>query len=252
MPADGADQPFTLAPRPDRPAWDNWRDWRLPDRARTEIGQLGIDPADIRLIELSLARVMRRDDPAFKYSPAARPVGLPHVDAAHDRIAGLASALAQELEALAVSSRARHLGEALAHYQPPSILAALDAAGMGEYRAIIHALGPPAFADRLERVRELAAAAEALRAPDEPARRGRPPARDQLLWAIFEALDLAYDGAPDWRSDWAPLTAPQGRLVRLVGICFEAIGEPITAYPARMVRRALQRESASRQEEGPA
>jgi hypothetical protein len=93
-------------------------------------------------------------------------------------------------------------------------------------------------------VRELAAAAHELRPPDEPAQRGRPAARDHLLQALFDGLDYAL--AEEWREAWAPLTAPKGKLVRLVTIIFEAIGEPITANPARMVARALQREAAQR------
>lgn len=69
------------------PGWQDWRGWRLQDRARDEIGRLGLDADAIRLVELSLARVMRRDDPAFKYSPAAPPVSLALDDAAHVRIA---------------------------------------------------------------------------------------------------------------------------------------------------------------------
>lgn len=238
---------------PDRPAWHDWRGWQLPDRARGEIERLGIDLAAIRLVELSLARVMRRDDPAFGYSPAAQPVGLTFDDAAHARIAALAGALAHELEGLALSGRARRLGQALAHYQPPDIARVLDEAGTAEYRATIHALGPGAYADRLERVRELAAAAHELRPPDEPAQRGRPAARDHLLQAIIDGLDLALmDETRDWRRDWAPLTAPKGQLVRLVAIVLEAIGEPITANPARMVARALQREAARLERDGPA
>lgn len=239
--------------RPTWPGWQDWRSWRFPDRARNEIGRLGVDADAIRLLELFLARVMRRDDPAFKYSPAAPPTGLLPEDAAHARIAALAGALAQELEGLALSGRARRLGEALAHYQPPDIARALDEAGTAEYRATIHALGPGAYTDRLERVRELAAAAHELRPPDEPARRGRPAARDHLLQALFDGLDLALsDEARNWRRDWASLTAPKGQLVRLVAIVLEVIGEPITANPARMVARALRREAVRLAREGPA
>jgi hypothetical protein len=211
----------------------------LPARARAEIERLGLDADAIREVELFLAMVMARDDPALKF-----PTGLLLEDAAHERIAALAGALVRELEALALSGRARRLGEALAHYQPPDIARALDEAGTAEYRAIINALGPGAYADRLERVRELAAAAHELRPPDEPAQRGRPAARDHLLQALFDGLDYAL--AEEWREAWAPLTAPKGKLVRLVTIILEAIGEPITANPARMVARALQREAAQR------
>jgi hypothetical protein len=228
----------------------------LPARARAEIERLGLDADAIRLVEIYLARVMIRADPMFKYSPFAPPTGPLSLDAAHERIALLAGALVRELEALARTGMEGQLSRALAHYQPPDIARALDEAGTAEYLATINALGPGAYADRLERVRELAAAAHSLLPLHAAPRRGRPFARDHLLQAIFDGLDLAdkpyFDGlnlvdkGRNWRTEWAPLTAPKGKLVRLVTIILEAIGEPITANPARMVARALQREAAQR------
>jgi hypothetical protein len=63
-----------------------------------------------------------------------------------------------------------------------------------------------------------------------------------LLSTIFSALDYAL--ADDWREAWAPLTAPKGPLVRLVALCLEAIGEPVTTNLAQVVRRALRSEEA--------
>jgi hypothetical protein len=108
---------------------------------------------------------------------------------------------------------------------------------------MVFELGPAAFAAHLAAVQELAAAANAAHGPRGPARRGRKRSRrETLLSTIFSALDYAL--ADDWREAWAPLTAPKGPLVRLVALCLEAIGEPVTTNLAQVVRRALRSEEA--------
>lgn len=201
--------------------------------------------AAIAALETAIAAHLLRAEPAMQPAALSEALGIARDHAALDRIGRLAAALADELEALAGSSTARALGEELAHYQPPSIIRALDDAAPSQYRAMIYQLGPAALAARLQAVHELAEAADAAHGPRQPAQRGRTPAaRERLLSDIFGALDYAMDDAEDWRDAWAPLAAPQGRLVRLVGVCLEAIGEPATTNLAQVVRRALQSESA--------
>lgn len=186
-----------------------------------------------------------RAEPSMDPAALAEALGIARDHAALDRIGALANELAHELQALAGTFTARAIGEELAHWQPVNLVRALNDASPSHYRAMICSLGPDSLAARLQAVHELAEAANAAHGPRMQAQRGRTPAaREQLLHHIFAALDYALDDAEDWREAWAPLAAPQGRLVRLVGVCLEAIGEPATTNLAQVVRRALQSESA--------
>jgi hypothetical protein len=226
----------------DWPAGQGGKIWRFPDRARAEIERLGAGAA-IKELEGEIAGYLLRDELAKVQAAIAEAYAIPRDHAALERIGRLASALASELETLAGSSTGRALGGELAHRQQGGGAGALHKAPIGHYRRMAFELGPAALAAHLAAVQELAAAANAAHGPRVPARRGRTPsAREQLLFNIFTALDYAL--AEGWREAWAPLTAPKGPLVRLVALCFEAIGEPVTTNLAQVVRRALRSHEA--------